>query len=180
MSSEDIRSKFNEAQALCNAGDYERVIAIVEECLPKTKKENDKASEALFLKLQAQVYSDQDQLRESLQVYKQMESIYITLDDHVRQLHTLRHIGSTFHALGELECAEKCLIQVIDAYGKDSPNDLESANAVRIYALVIEESGKNDVAIKYWEQARSLYNVAGIKEGIMECEAHLKKLKPQD
>ena len=116
MSQEDFQTEFNKAWKLRNAGELQRVIEIVNKWLPKTQAMDDKASTALFLKLLAQVHTDQNELKEALKLYKQAERLYIELEDAVKQMHTLRHIGTTFYELGEITCAQKCLVQVIDAY----------------------------------------------------------------
>ncbi len=173
---EDFQSKFNQAWALRNQGNYKQAVAIANEYLPIARKEGDKASEALFLRLLAQTHSDKGELREALKYYKQIEHLYIGLKDLAKQMHTLRHIGSIYYELKEFECSEKCLVQVVEAYDTKPPSLLESANTNRAYALAMEARNKVLQAIDHWERTYSLYSELNIEEGIKESEMHLKAL----
>lgn len=169
----DFQSKFNEAWVLRNSGDYKQVDALIDKYLPLTQKTNDKASEALFLKLKAQLHSDKNEIKESLKYYKQIERLYIELGDQTKQMNTLRHIGSAYYELKEYECAQKCLVQVVDAYASNSPNPLELANSHRAYALVMKSQGSISDSIFHWEKARELYKNLCIEESVQECDNHL-------
>ncbi len=171
MTSSEMQSKFNEAWALRNKGNSDEVLLIANEYLKKSKTPEDKA---LFLKLYAQVYSDTGRLKEALTYYKEIEKIYIDIDDKERQMHTLRHIGDLYYQLNELECAQKCLVQVVD-YVEEGHfvNRLEKANTHRIYALALEGLGKPSEATAHWEKAKSHYAQLGIEAGVNECQDHL-------
>ena len=157
-------------------GEHRRVLFIAREYLLQARKIGDKASEALFLKIHAQIESDNGHFEESVKIYKQIERIYIELGDQQRQMHTLRHIGTIYHELGKLECAEKCLAQVVGAYQKNLPSRLEAANAYRIYAIVLEELEQVERAAEYWEKAKSHYLESGVEDGVKECNMHLSHL----
>lgn len=172
MTSEAFQSQFKKAWALRNHGNYSQVLAIAEEQLPLAQKAGDRASEALFLKLFAQVHSDKKELRESLSYYKQIERIYIRLKDEHKQMHALRHIGSLYHELKEVECAEKCLVQVVDFVGNRS--DMEAANTFRSYALAQEGLGEKSRATAFWQKARDIYQAHGIEEAVAECDANVR------
>ncbi len=171
--SKDFQSIFNEAWQLRNQGDYEQVLAIAGENLSLAQEAQDKNAEALFLKLFAQVHSDQGELREALSYYKQLEKVYIELGNPQKQMHALRHIADTFLELGEFECADKCIIQVVDHYKHSPVNPMETANTYRIYALVLEALNRSDEAKTYWIKARDIYAEFGIEEGVKECEGYL-------
>lgn len=171
MTSEDFQVQFNKAWALRNHGNYAQVLAIAEAQLALAQQAKDRKAEALFLKLYAQVHSDKRELRESLKYYKQIERIYIELEDQVRQMHTLRHIGSLFHELKEYECAEKCLVQVVGFIGNRT--DMEAANTFRVYALALEGLDKKPSSISFWQRAKDIYQAYDIEEGVTECDQHL-------
>lgn len=171
MTSSEMQSKFNEAWALRNKGDSDEALRIAEEFLAKSSTPADKA---LFLKLFAQIYSDTGDLRKSLAYYKEIEKIYIQIEDKERQMHTLRHIGDLYYQLSELECAQKCLVQVVDYVEEEHfINNLEKANTHRIYALALGGLGKKPEAKTHWEKAKSHYTQLGIEEGLSECQSHL-------
>lgn len=173
MNPEDFKAKFQEGWTLRNESQYEAVLRLADENLVLAQEAEDLASEALFLKLFAQIHQDQENLREALTYYKQMEKLYIRLEDRPRQMHTLRHIGMLFHELQEFECAEKCLVQVVEAYEQEAPSDLEKANTHRLYALALEDLNRDSEAKTHWLKAKELYERLWILEGVEECEEHL-------
>lgn len=173
MTSDAFQTQFNQAWALRNHGNYAQVLAIAQEQLALAQDVGDRAAEALFLKLYAQVHSDKKEFKESLSFYKQIERIYIGLKDEVRQMHTLRHIGSLYQELKEYQCAEKCLVQVVDFIG--DRRDLEAANTFRTYALALEGLSDKSRAMSFWQKARDIYQVHDIEEGVMDCDNHLEE-----
>ena len=176
MTPDEFKAKFQEGWNLRNEGQYERVLTLANEQLELAQTAEDLASQALFVKLQAQVLSDQGELREALKHYKQLERIYISLGDEAKQMHALRHIGMLFHELEEHECAEKCLIQVVSAYEQKPPQALEVANTQRLYALALEGLNQNSEAKTHWQKARDIYEQLWIPEGIEECDEHISSL----
>jgi len=173
MTPEDFKAKFQEGWSLRNEDRHEEVLAIATENLALAMEADDVASVALFLKLFAQTHHDQGELREALKYYKQLEKAYISLDDHAKQMHALRHIGMLFHELEEFECAEKCLMQVVEAYENNRPAALEVANTHRLYALVLEDLKRDSEAKTYWQKAKGIYEQLWIPEGVEECDEHL-------
>lgn len=171
MTSDEFQTQFSKAWALRNHGNYAQVLAIAEEQLALAQKSGDRSAEALFLKLYAQVHSDKKELKESLKYYKQIERIYIELEDGAKQMHALRHIGSLYYELKEYQCAEKCLVQVVDFMGDRS--DMEAANTFRIYALALAGIGEKSRSTDFWQKARDIYQAHDIEEGVIECDKHL-------
>lgn len=173
MTSEHFQNQFQQGWALRNEGKYEEVFALAEEQLALAKEAEDKTSEALFLKLKAQAHHDRGELREALKYYKEIEHIYIALEDKARQMHTLRHIGNLYLDLEEFECAEKCLIQVLEAYEATPPAALEMANTHRLYALALGGLNRQAEAKTYWQKAKEVYEKLWIPEAVEECEGYL-------
>lgn len=176
MTPDEFKAKFQEGWSLRNEGQYKAVLNLANEQLELAQNTEDLASQALFVKLQAQVHNDQGELRDALKHYKQLERIYISLEDEPKQIHALRHIGMLFQELGEHECAEKCLIQVVNAYEQNPPQALETANTHRLYALALEGLKRDAEAKEHWQKARDLYEQLWIPEGIEECDEHIINL----
>lgn len=174
MDAQEYQEAFQKAWNLRNSGQYEEVLGIAESHLALAQEAEDQAAQALFVKLYAQVHSDQGEHREALKYYKQLERLYIDLEDKPKQMHTLRHIGATFGTLQEFECAEKCLVQVIEAYETEAPNALEKANTHREYALALEGLNRDPEAKIQWQKAKDIYEQLWIPEGVEECEEHLE------
>ena len=173
MTPEDFQAQFQKGWSLRNDGQYEEANTLAQEHFSLAQEADDQASEALFVKLMAQVHTDQGALRDALKSYKQLERLYIGLEDKPKQMHALRHIGMLFQDLGEHECAQKCLIQVVEAYEENPPAALEIANTHRLYALALEGLGKMDEAKTYWQEAKTVYEQLWIPEGVEECDEHL-------
>lgn len=172
MTSDNFQNQFSKAWTLRNHGNYAQVLAIADEQLALSQKAGDRSAEALFLKLYAQVHSDKKELKEALKYYKQIERIYIALEDQAKQMHTLRHIGALYHELKEHQCAEKCLVQVVDFMGDRT--DMEAANTFRIYALTLAGIGDKPRSTDFWQKARDIYEGYDIEEGVAECDRYLK------
>lgn len=173
MNSDSVQQQFNVAWSLRNLGNFPQALAIAEEQLALAREKKDLTAEAMFLKIYAQVHSDKKELREALSCYKKIEHIYIVLKDKARQMHTLRHIGNLYLDLEEFECAEKCLIQVVEAYEANSPAALEMANTHRLYALALGDLNRQTEARIYWQKAKEVYEKLWIPEAVEECEGYL-------
>ena len=50
---------------------------------------------------------------------------------------------------------------------------LNYANSLRIVALASEKLGKGEGARQAWSDARGVYVIHGVDEGVAECDAHL-------
>ena len=101
-------------------------------------------------------------------------------DEPLRLAHTVRHLGDAYRSVDRLDDAERCYDEALGIYRTASTGALELANAVRPLALLREAQGRGDDAGLLWREARRLYAVAGIAEGIEECDAALVRTQSRD
>ena len=95
-------------------------------------------------------------------------------DDPLRLAHALRHLGQVNHRLGRLESAGQCYEEALAVYDQDATAPpLDHANALRPAAALRQELGDFEAARLLWRRAAKLYRVAGVEEGVRECEARL-------
>ena len=79
----------------------------------------------------------------------------------------------------EAGCAETAL----DAAGEaatiyrqtEGEQGLNYANAARLVALANEALGEPEKAQSHWAEARKIYEVNGVQEGVDECDVHLDR-----
>ncbi len=92
--------------------------------------------------------------------------------------HTIRHYADAYRAAGQLAQALPLYQEALALYGEDPATPgLELANALRPAAIVFEQLSHNQRAVKYWQQARTLYESAGIEAGVLECDEGISRCK---
>ena len=115
----------------------------------------------------------------ALDLFEQATAAASEAGDPLRVAHAMRHLGQVHHRLGQLEQAERACRQAVDLYdGASAASPLDHANALRPLALLREECGDTDEAGALWRRAARLYRIAGVGEGVEECEARIARLHP--
>jgi tetratricopeptide (TPR) repeat protein len=85
--------------------------------------------------------------------------------------HVVRHLGDVCAERRDYERAGGCYIEALKIYRSEpSPRPLDVANAVRAYAKLLSDTGRNDIARGFWAEAGGLYENMGIAEGVEECQ----------
>lgn len=158
----NYHSVFDHTWQLRNQGKGHEAIAMAKQALVVAEKDQDLNGQALMLKIIAQVQHDLGDLDEALRTYKTIEPLYIKMGKKQEQMHVLRHIGSLFLDLGKAECAEKCLIQVVEHYERSKVLALEKANALNAYGKSLLAREKQEEGNKQLDKAKSIYDQLGI------------------
>jgi len=87
----------------------------------------------------------------------------------------LRHLAQ---ALLETDRAQDALDAAMDAsqiYDESEPvRGMNYANTARLIALAREGLGQTTEAQSSWVEARAIYEIHGVEEGVAECDAHLR------
>jgi tetratricopeptide (TPR) repeat protein len=121
-----------------------------------------------------QIERDRGRGEAALPLYEEAVELCLALDDHPLLAHTLRHLGDLHQDAGSLSAAEAPYQQALALYRRlEATPPLELANALRPYALLRERLGDGVAALALWREARALYLVAGVIEGVEECDRHL-------
>lgn len=96
--------------------------------------------------------------------------------DALRVAHAVRHLGQVHHRQQRWDQAEACYREALELYQKtDDTSPLDHANALRPMAILLEDRGDGEGAVGVWREAARLYRVAGVPEGVEECEARMAR-----
>ena len=105
------------------------------------------------------------------------EAVAILREDErgLRLAHTVRHLADIYRHVNRLDDAEQCYREALQIY-REHPEvgALELANALRGAALLEEKLARRDRAIAMWQEAKSLYETAGVAAGVEEASRRLK------
>lgn len=167
------QSVFDQACKLTVSNDLKKALQLAENTLLDAKKAENLEGQALMLKIMAQIQNEQGELEKTLETLKKLEPLYVQLNKKPEQMHTLGLIGGLFLELGKAECAEKCLIQVVENYENSETTPLEKANAFRAYAMSLEQRNQNKMSLMYWTKAKEEYKIIGLVSRIEECDSRL-------
>jgi tetratricopeptide (TPR) repeat protein len=106
----------------------------------------------------------------AIELYRDVVALLRGKDEPLRLAHAIRHLGDVYFETGDGGAAENCYSEALQIYREhDAPNPLDLANAVRSMA-VLKDTAES------WDEARRLYEVAGVKEAVLECSRRLARL----
>jgi tetratricopeptide (TPR) repeat protein len=106
----------------------------------------------------------------AVDLYRDVIALLREKDEPLRLAHAIRHLGDVYCETHDVDAAENCYSEALQIYrGHSAPNPLDLANAVRSMAVL------KDTA-ELWDEARRLYEVTGVKEGVLECARRLARL----
>ncbi|REJ75284.1 MAG: tetratricopeptide repeat protein [Acidobacteria bacterium] len=105
--------------------------------------------------------------------YLEAVSIYRDLGEDLKLAHTIRHLGMIHQDSGSLEDAGDCFNEAVAIYNDaGDSSSVNYANALRALAVYKDETGDSSAAL-LWKEARSIYELNGIAEGVQECDEKL-------
>jgi tetratricopeptide (TPR) repeat protein len=154
----DAHRDFSEAVALCrHAG---------------TRRELVRALKGL-----GQIERDLGRGHAALVLYEEAVAICRGEDDALALAHTIRHLGDIHRDAGRIELAEPCYREALAIYrNHEQTLPLDLANAIRPLAILKDEAGEGDEAIRLWTEARDLYAAVDVGAGVAESSARLARL----
>lgn len=109
-----------------------------------------------------------------------LESIAIFRQHNVplRLAHTIRHLGDIYRSRGDFARAGGCYDEALTLYRAHADaRPLDVANALRGAALLKEKIGDAPTAIRYWEEARNLYEAQNVEVAVAEGARRIAALK---
>jgi tetratricopeptide (TPR) repeat protein len=110
--------------------------------------------------------------------YLNAARLYREQNDVLAYAHTLRHIADIYQQERNPRQAKPLYEEALEIYrGNLNTRLLDLANAVRPYALLMEEEGNFALAAKLWEEAGNLYGSLRIDEGVLECNRHISQMQ---
>ena len=124
-----------------------------------------------------QIERDLKNNAQALQHYEEAASIYRSLPDPLRFAHTIRHAGDILRDQGSLERARPCYEEALTIYrGHPETPDLDLANAIRGFALLVADAGETEQAESLWREVKKLYNAVNVQAGVEESDAQIRRL----
>ena len=174
------RDLLSRARTARREGRRDEFAALVERALEVSRAEGSNADAASALHLSAQLYMDEGRPDAAVEPYEEAVALRRRVGDPEALAHELRHLGAARLELGELDAADGLLGEALRLYRQatgdeaDTRRHLDTANAIRPLAILRERQGRAAEARALWEEARELYERAGIEDGVDEAESHLR------
>ncbi len=126
------------------------------------------------LKALGQIERDQGNGEAARLLYEEAVAICRGQDDPLTLAHTVRHLGDVHLDAGRMELAEPHYDEALVVLrSQEKTHPCELANAIRPLAILKDATGKGGDARRLWEEARGLYEAAGVQEGVDECSERL-------
>jgi tetratricopeptide (TPR) repeat protein len=121
-----------------------------------------------------QIERDRRNIGAALKHYQIAVELLRKQDDPLALAHTIRHVADILRGEGNLEPAQRHYEEALAIYyAHETTPPLDLANALRGYALLMEQCGKNEEATMLWRQAHALYDQLEIGAGVTESQSHL-------
>jgi len=121
-----------------------------------------------------QIERDRKNIGAALKHYQIAVELLRKQDDPLILAHTVRHVADILLGEGNLEPAQRHYEEALAIYcAHETTPPLDLANALRGYALLMEESRKIEEATMLWRQANALYEQLEIEAGVTESQSHL-------
>ncbi len=129
------------------------------------------------LKGLGQIERDLNRGDAALVLYEEAVAICRGEDDALALAHTIRHLGDIHRNAGRMELAEPCYHEALAIYrNHEQTLPLDLANAIRPLAILKEQAGEAEEAIRLWTEARDLYAAVDVGAGVAESSARLARL----
>ena len=174
--SNEVFEKINEARAFRKSGNQKSAMKTAELAMSLCRK-SDFNSRGLVLAFLGQLQRDSDNFEKAIDLYNQALHEFTMAGSNFRIAHTIRHIADIQRHLGKFVQSEKNYEEAIIIYASSpDTNALDFANALRGYALLMENMQKIEKAKNTWKDARLQYEKSGIQDGVDECTERLSSL----
>ena len=132
------------------------------------------------LKALGQIERDLDSRAAALALYEEAVALCRKEGDALMLAHTVRHVGDIYQEGGRDDLAEPCYDEALSIYRRDNETlPLDLANTIRPFALLKENAGEVEEAKRLWAEARDLYAVANVAQGVAESSRRLARLESQ-
>jgi tetratricopeptide (TPR) repeat protein len=129
------------------------------------------------LKALAHVVRDRGQHERALPLYEEAVALSREEGNALLLAHTVRHLGDLHREAGRLTDAAPCYQEALSLYRATSAAPaLDFANALRPAAILKEAEGDVKAARQLWSDARLLYEAAGVRPAVEECDRRLSQL----
>jgi tetratricopeptide (TPR) repeat protein len=160
-------------------GEYPRKYAwqLFRNALKACGRDGDARQQAEIHVALAKVERDLKRNEAALSHYRSAAELYRRLNNPVMLAHAVRHIADILQGTGRHGEAGPFAVEAIAIYrSQQSPVRLHLANALRVAALVMEQEQAQDEALRFWAEAKGLYQQEGVDAGVAESELHMASI----
>jgi len=125
-----------------------------------------------------QFESDHDNYAKALEFCQQSLGFYIKSKIPDKVAHSTRHVADLQRHLGQEAESELNYRKAIDIYRSNSDtHDLNLANALRGFGILLEKLKKEEEAIAVWKEVKELYHTCNLQDGVDEANHKLDSLR---
>lgn len=157
-------------------GRHEEAEAALTEAIARSRESGLHLELIQGLKALAHVVRDIGQVERARPILEEAVALSREQDDKQLTAHTVRHLGDLHRENGRWVEAEQCYEDAMSLYRSSSSSPvLDVANAVRPAAMLKDAQGNSEAARQLWSEARRLYEAAGVRSGVEECEKRLAR-----
>jgi tetratricopeptide (TPR) repeat protein len=109
--------------------------------------------------------------------YCSAAEIFRQLNNQASLAHAARHVADILREMGRPDEAESFALEAIRIYrSQEPPPRLHLANGLRVAALLTEKMERHEEALRFWTEARDLYEQEGVDAGVAESVLHIASL----
>ncbi|MCY4130327.1 MAG: hypothetical protein OXG15_13930 [Gammaproteobacteria bacterium] len=172
-----IRERVSGAQALRLRS---KCVRLLEQATEIAKSGRDDYGLAYALNKLAHLCSDLEGRATAIELLRESADAARRARSGLLEGEALRHWADHLRHENKLDEAEPLYWRALRSLKSDpKTSPLSLGNAYRPIAILYAALGDAAKAISYWDEARRLYDDAGIAAGIEECDANLSKLRSQ-
>jgi len=173
----ETKQLLNEAWDKRRSKKYDEALGIVRRA-QDLSKEDDYDSLGRVFHVYMQLEHDQGNFSIALDLCQKSLEYYRKTNDPANIAHSLRHVADLQREMGQDVDSESNYREVINIYRTNPKLNVGNlANALRGFALVLEQRDKITEAISTWEETKDLYQKCGIQAGVDEAEGKLESLR---
>ena len=173
----NIQKLLVDAWAQRREGQYDGARQLVAEA-EASCAEDDFRSLGRIYHIYAQFESDNDKPAKALEYCRQSVAHYQQSGDRDKIAHATRHLADIERRLGNAEESELHYRHAIEIYRQNSSTSAgDFANALRGFALTLEQREKTAEAIATWEKVKEFYGKCNLQAGVDEAKERLAGLR---
>lgn len=172
----DLENILQRATAARRAGGLDVARQAFQQALETSQLAADEHGRFVALRGLAQVQRDEGKPAEAIGYYEEALGLAHELGNPELVAHSLRHLADACAESGLDQRAAPLYAEAIGMYRvHDGATALDFANALRPAAALCERAGDLEQAAAHWQEARDLYEQAGVEAGVAECREGLAR-----
>ena len=173
----DIQKYLDDAWHERQIADYEASKTMVEKAEGLCKKDDYEYLGRTY-HIYMQIEADHDNYKKALEWSLKSCDCYQKSENHSKMAHSTRHLADLQLLLGHWIEAETNYLICLDLHYKlGKKEDVNLANAMRGYTLLLEKQKRPEEAITFWGKVAALYTRRGISGGVEEAIERIVNLK---